>query len=486
MAPAQKEASEAGELSLVTEPSIIGHTKDSVSKPGEVSEEMGKENGLEVPTSESDGSTVAENEVNRVEKTKDAKEEGETSPDANVPPPDSPLGCLVVVATWLVNFYCLAVCSYTFGVYQERYLTEVFPNRYSSLQVSFVGSLSTTLLLAFGPFVNPIIRLCGSYRISIMAGCLICVVGLILSSFATELWQIFLTQGFLLGFGSSLAFYSSITLPAEWFEKRRGFATGIALSGGGLGGLALNPLIRVVIDKAGYRWSLRVLALIGFVFLSVAALLARPRIKQRRFNNRKIIDFSVINRHLTILLGCGFFISFGYMAPFFYLNSFALHIGVEPTLAATLTGIMSGTNSCFRILLGFVSDYFGRLNTLLWCTLFAGLVTMIIWPLSNSLGVLIIFVILYGGLGGAYVSLYPVVISDLVPPEDLNNALALVYSISIFGYLCGPPLAGILLDMTGRENFVPLAEFAGGCTVAASLFLFALRFVLSRNLLKKI
>jgi hypothetical protein len=51
--------------------------------------------------------------------------------------------------------------------------------------------------------------------------------GLILASFATQLWQIYLTQGLLFGIGGALVFSPSISLPPQWFVKYRSLATGI-------------------------------------------------------------------------------------------------------------------------------------------------------------------------------------------------------------------------------------------------------------------
>jgi hypothetical protein len=48
-----------------------------------------------------------------------------------------------------------------------------------------------------------------------------------LASFATELWQIYLTQGLLYGIGGAFVFAPSISLPPQWFVKYRSLATGV-------------------------------------------------------------------------------------------------------------------------------------------------------------------------------------------------------------------------------------------------------------------
>jgi len=84
---------------------------------------------------------------------------------------------------------------------------------------------------------------------------------LILASFATQIWQLMLTQGVLFGIGASLAYYPAIGAPSHWFDAKRGFALGLAVSGTGLGGLALAPATQALMDGVGVEWTLRALAL---------------------------------------------------------------------------------------------------------------------------------------------------------------------------------------------------------------------------------
>jgi hypothetical protein len=55
----------------------------------------------------------------------------------------------------------------------------------------------------------------------------LCPLGLILASFANELWQVYLSQGLLYGIGGALVFSPSISLSPQWFVKHRSLATGL-------------------------------------------------------------------------------------------------------------------------------------------------------------------------------------------------------------------------------------------------------------------
>jgi MFS family permease len=61
----------------------------------------------------------------------------------------------------------------------------------------------------------------------ICIGCLICIVSLVLSSFATKLWHLMITQGFLYAVGFLLMYYPVLSMVNEWFVDKRGLAYGL-------------------------------------------------------------------------------------------------------------------------------------------------------------------------------------------------------------------------------------------------------------------
>lgn len=67
-----------------------------------------------------------------------------------------------------------------------------------------------------------------AYRQQIVClGVFLCVLGLVGSSFATELWHLILCQGVLYGIGFLIVSYAVFSMLNDWFVKRRGLAYGI-------------------------------------------------------------------------------------------------------------------------------------------------------------------------------------------------------------------------------------------------------------------
>lgn len=73
-------------------------------------------------------------------------------------------------------------------------------------------------------------------------GIFVVAAALALSSFATKIWHLLLTQGVLYASGGMFLYYPIFIFIDEWFVRRKGFAFGVMWGGSGCGGLA-GPLV---------------------------------------------------------------------------------------------------------------------------------------------------------------------------------------------------------------------------------------------------
>ena len=77
------------------------------------------------------------------------------------------------------------------------------------------------------------------------------------------------------GLGAGLIYLPAIVSVTQWFEKRRSFATGIAVCGSGLGTFAFPPLTELLIER--YDWNGALLIIAGIIFNNcVFGALFRP------------------------------------------------------------------------------------------------------------------------------------------------------------------------------------------------------------------
>ncbi|KAI7852924.1 major facilitator superfamily domain-containing protein [Circinella umbellata] len=294
-------------------------------------------------------------------------------------------------------------------------------------------------------------------------GTILAPLGLVLASYATELWHLYLAQGILFGLGGSFVFSPSITLPSQWFVKNRALATGLAVSGSGIGGVCISPMAQSLITNIGYRNALRTMGGMGFGLLSIATALAVSRYPPTRPNGKpwNIFDRSLISWPFAFLLLFALCISFGYVAPFFLTPTYAEHIGVDASVGSTLISIMSAANAVCRITLGYFGDKYGRVNTLSIFTLLSGIFTMVVWQFASTYGAFVAYCVLFGLTGGSFVSLMPPVVADIVGIENIQKGVSISYALTMFGNLLGTPVSG---KLRGQFGWTAAIQFPGAMT----------------------
>lgn len=89
-----------------------------------------------------------------------------------------------------------------------------------------------------------------------------------------------------------MSIFTSIAVPVQWFNKRRGLASGITVAGSGIGGAALAPLNRFLISQVGFRWALRIMGLSFVVIIFSVMMCIRTRFPIGR-RGGPIFDFSL-------------------------------------------------------------------------------------------------------------------------------------------------------------------------------------------------
>lgn len=166
----------------------------------------------------------------------------------------------VLAAAFCSSFITVGVL-YSFGVYQQFYVNSLHLGNAS--QVSVVGSIALSSLCGFGLACGLLAERIG-YRLCAFLGAAIMGSGLILASFSSELWHFIITQGLLVGFGSALAYYPILAVVTLHFDKKRGLAVGLAVSGAGIGGVCLSLVTERLLESIGLVWTLRASGILSF------------------------------------------------------------------------------------------------------------------------------------------------------------------------------------------------------------------------------
>ena len=251
------------------------------------------------------------------------------------------------------------------------------------------------------PLVTVLVRRFGTHRVMLFGALLQCS-GFIAASFATQIWQLHLSQGVLIGAGIGFLYIPSLPILSQWFMKRRSLANGISAAGSGVGGVAFAWGSEAMIKHISIAWSLRITGVIAFVAILAAIVVIRDRNHviqppQLAFDTKLLRRFDVL-----LLLAWAFMSMLGYVVLLFSLSDFALSIGFSRGQATDLIGFLNLGTAVGRPFIGIVSDRWCRIDTTGILTLMCGLSCFAFWLPATSYGLTVFFAILCGAIVGVF------------------------------------------------------------------------------------
>lgn len=226
------------------------------------------------------GDGIGEEGVSRRTSIEAGQDEGSMSGQALLPPVDRGVDAWKFVISSLCLELMVWGMTSAFGIFQNYYESHPPFNRYSSVQISAIGTLCSGFLIAEGLFVIGFYRSYPDWIKPLMwVSFGMATLALVLASFAESLGVLIVTQGCLFGIFGGLLYYPTIVWLPEWFVERRGLAAGIIFGGNGAGGAIFPLLLTKLLESVGFRWTLRIFAALFFCVAAPAIYFCRPRIR---------------------------------------------------------------------------------------------------------------------------------------------------------------------------------------------------------------
>lgn len=323
------------------------------------------------------------------------------------------------------------------------------------------------------------------------AGTVLMGAGLLMSPLTTQPWHLYLTIGVLVGIGSICLGYSgqSLFLP-NWFVRKRGLAVGIAFAGVGIGSITLLPWMQSMIEAVGWRQASFTLGVIVIVVLVPINLLLRKKPEDigllpdgestaatAAAPVSNIVDPAWVAVDWTLArairtarfwwLTAGFFAGlYVWYAVQIHQTKYLLEIGFDARFAAFALGLVSFAGIPGQILLGHLSDRFGR--EAIWATANFGFaicyLTLIALQAAPSPLLLYVMVLAQGLLGYGLTSVMGAVVLEIFQGKNYGAIFGSIMLGGLIGGAAGPWLTGLLYDILGSYT---LAFWIG---VGMSLF----------------
>ncbi|KAF2668021.1 putative MFS transporter [Microthyrium microscopicum] len=407
---------------------------------------------------------------NRHEEIKELNQQ-KSNGDVDVQP-NGGYGWVCVATCFTINAHTWGMNS-SYGVFLNYYLSNsVFPSA-SRLSYAFIGGLSMSMAVLISPIITTVIRKYGT-RTCLLIGVFFQTISFIGASFATQIWQLVLSQGICFGFGMGFLFVGSVGIIPQWFSTRRSLANGISASGSGFGGLTYSLATNAMIQHLGLAWTFRVLGILSFVVNTICALLLRDRNQQVGAKNLAF-DVKLFRKwEFWILLGFGFFSMLGYVVLLFSIANYASTIGLTPKQASVVGAILNLGQGLGRPPIGYFSDYIGRINMAGTTTFFCGFLVLVVWINAKSYGVLIFYALVGGTVAGTYWATVAPVTAEVVGLKDLNSALSITWLFITLPMLFSEPI-GLEIVKFNNGSYLGAQLFAGVMYIAAACCLWILK-----------
>lgn len=269
------------------------------------------------------------------------------------------------------------------------------------MDFAFIGGFNFSMAMLVAPLVTIIARKRGT-QFPMTIGVVLLAAAFISASFARRTWQLYISQGILVGFGVGFTYIPSIATLSQWFEKKRSLANGISAAGSGIGGLIFSFATEAMIDRISLAWSFRITAIVACAANLTATLLIRNRNETLRPPQRGF-DTGLLRRYdVQLLLAWAFISMFGYITLLYSLPDFARTLGLSSGQAATISAILNAGTAIGRPFIGVISDRYGRIEVAGILTLICGITCFAIWMPARSYGVTIFFALISGAILGVF------------------------------------------------------------------------------------
>lgn len=367
-------------------------------------------------------------------------------------------GWFVVIAAFAIGFVGFG-CAYTFGAFAD-----VLQHQFSASRgaVSLVFSLAGFLYFSLGVVTGPLADRWGARRLAIV-GMLLVGAGLMLASFAQSLLQVELSYGLGVGLGIGCAYVPALGAVQRWFSRRRGFASGLAVSGIGAGTLIVPPLAALLIHDFGWRNAYFALGVLAALVGSGMALLIVNDPHERKLHPDGDLPASphtdgtaptglsireaVRSRAFKGLYAACLVCSFALFVPFVHLVPYALDHGISQPAAVLLLSVIGVGSTAGRFMLGGAADRMGRQQALL-ATFVAMALTLCSWVAAHKFWQLALFAFSYGVFYGGFVALLPALTADYFGRRNVGGIMGILYTSVAFGTLAGPSTVGYIFDLS--------------------------------------
>tara|TARA_Y100000590_G_scaffold451163_1_gene592023 strand:+ start:198 stop:1352 length:1155 start_codon:yes stop_codon:yes gene_type:complete len=325
-----------------------------------------------------------------------------------------------------------------------------------------------------------------SSKVLIITGLLISSISYLILPQIFSLIHLYFLWG-ALGVGNAFAGVVPVgVLISRYFNKNRGVAMGIAMSGIAFGGMVMTPILGYSIQLI--NWAPTAI-LLGLTLLILPVPFVYFIVKDHRIEKNEGINLetktilekipNAMKTHSYWLAGTAFLLgSAATVGVIQHQASFLRDYAMSPTIAALGVGITAGIGGIGKLTFGYISDRvpvkyasllsFGS-NIIALTLLLTSQATMSLW----------LYVIFFGLGMGAIVVLVPLIVGELFGDESFGTVYGGISMVQGLGLALGPWAVGIIFDL--NDSYIFAFQSAIGMYIVATIMIFMTKPIKQRN-----
>ena len=291
--------------------------------------------------------------------------------------------------------------------------------------------------------------------------------GFLAAGAATSLWQFSLAQGLLIGLlGTSATFAPLVADTSRWFDRRRGIALAICMSGNYAAGAIWPPVTQHFIDSGGWREAYTFIGVFCLVTMLPLALVLRRRPPPEAAPQAVLAASSPADqadrplgmapRTLQALLCvAGVSCCVAMSMPQVHIVAYCTDLGFGAARGAEMLSVMLGMGVASRLISGWISDRIGGLRTLLLGSALQGVALLMFLPFDGLVPLYLISG-LFGLFQGGIVPSYALIVREHFAPMQAGMRVGTVLMATLLGMALGGWMSGAIFDLTGsyRAAFI--------------------------------
>jgi MFS family permease len=387
-----------------------------------------------------------------------------------------------VVAAFSVSSFVSTGVRHAVGPFLKPMVADLGLDRAS---FSAIVALSLFLYGVFMPLAGMALNRF-SVRVVTSAGTLLLIASLVLTALVRNFWEFAAVYGVLVPLGlAGTGPVIASGVVARWFTRRRGTALSVLGSASMTGMSLLVPAVTWLILTGGWRLTYVVIAGIVLVLvmpLCLWVLRDSPESVGLTPDGRPVAPATGPAPVERVSTGEAVqTLAFWQLAGSFFTCGFSMSLlsahgipmltdhGYTPMFASWALGVLGGSAIGFTVLLGALSDRFGRRPVL--ATIYAGRVLIFAgFFLIRDNPVAIMVVAVLGGITMAGTgSMTSALTADIYGRFSVSTVFGLIFLVHQTGSAIGSSLAGLLFEMTGGYGpaFAVACLFLVGASIVA-------------------